>query len=169
MSFVGDLAAAWPQTTFDARDIAAWMSDCKRVIFIGNGGSAAIASHMAADFAKNGNMPALCFNDAAAITCLANDYSYEEVFAKPLAQHVTETDCLVAISSSGRSRNILNGVLVAREKHASIMTLTGFDPGNPLRALGQKNIHVESHDYGVVETAHLGMLHAVIAEIIRAR
>src|SRR5688572_25827222 len=64
----------------------------KRFFFIGNGGSAAIASHMAADWLKTAEVPAMCFNDPALITCVTNDYGYERAFSFPLAAHCSSGD-----------------------------------------------------------------------------
>lgn len=133
-----------------------------KLMFIGNGGSAAIASHMAIDFTKNGGMPALCFNDGAALTCLGNDFGYEEVFAGQLRAHARKGDVLFAISSSGSSENILRAVAVARDRGCAVITMTGFKPGNPLRALGDVNFHIGLSDYGLVEVAHTAMIHAVV-------
>ena len=109
-----------------------------KLMFIGNGGSAGIASHMAIDFSKNGGMPAMCFNDGAALTCLGNDFGYEEVFAQQTAASTpARAMCLFAISSSGSSPNILRAVEVAREIGCRVITITGFRPDNPLRAHGR--------------------------------
>ena len=69
-------------------------------MFIGNGGSASIASHLAIDFQKNGALPTLVFNDAAALTCLGNDLGFTEVFSSPLSVHTRPGDILFAVSSS---------------------------------------------------------------------
>ncbi len=138
-----------------------------KLMFIGNGGSAAIASHMAIDFSKNGQMPAMCFNDGAALTCLGNDYGYEEVFAQQLHFHAHRGDVLVAISSSGKSQNILRAVDVAQQIGCSIITLSGFGADNPLRSLGEVNFYVALSDYGLVEVAHTALIHAVV-ELKRA-
>jgi D-sedoheptulose 7-phosphate isomerase len=134
---------------------------CK-LMFVGNGGSAAIASHMAIDFTKNGGMPAVCFNDGAALTCMGNDFGYEEVFAGQLRSHARKGDVLIAISSSGRSENILRAVAVARSRGCAVITMSGFKPGNPLRALGDVNFHLGSCEYGLVEVAHTAMIHALV-------
>ncbi len=134
---------------------------CK-LMFIGNGGSAAIAGHMAIDFTKNGGMPAICFNDGAALTCMGNDFGYEEVFAGQLRAHAHEGDTLFAISSSGRSENILRAVAVARSRECSVVTMSGFKPDNPLRALGDVNFYLGVCEYGLVEVAHTAMIHAVV-------
>lgn len=133
-----------------------------KIMFIGNGGSAAIASHMAIDFTKNGGMRAISFNDGAALTCLANDLGYENVFAKQLSMHGHEGDLLVAISSSGASPNILNAVDVANDRGTRVMTLSGFSPDNPLRRAGMVNFYVPSSEYGFVEIAHLSLCHGIL-------
>src|SRR6516225_4013827 len=79
-----------------------------KLIFIGNGGSAAIASHMATDYSKNGGIRALALNDSVMLTCLGNDLGYGEVFANQVELYARPQDLLIAISSSGRSANILN-------------------------------------------------------------
>ena len=134
----------------------------KKVIFIGNGGSAAIASHQAVDFWKNGQIEALAFNDSSLLTCISNDFSYEEVFAKPIQRFAKPGDFLVAISSSGKSPNILNGATVGRQMECRLLTLSGFEPTNPLRKMGEMNLYVPSKTYGVVEGIHLAMLHALL-------
>src|SRR5262245_11017429 len=74
-----------------------------KLIFVGNGGSAAIASHMATDYSKNGNVRSLALNDGAMLTCLGNDLGYDQVFAKQIALHARPGDLVIAISSSGKS------------------------------------------------------------------
>lgn len=133
-----------------------------KLMFIGNGGSAGIASHMAIDFSKNGGMPALCFNDGAALTCLGNDFGYEEVFAQQLRFHARRGDVLFAISSSGSSPNILRAVEVAQHIGCQVITMSGFLKDNPLRAMGEVNFHVGLSEYGIVEVAHTALIHAVV-------
>lgn len=133
-----------------------------KLIFIGNGGSAAIASHMAIDYAKNGGMRATAFNDPSFLTCLGNDLGFENVFAKPIDMLGAAGDMLIAISSSGNSPNILNGVAAARAKGMTVVTLSGFAADNKLRRLGDLNVYVPSPLYGLVEVSHLAFLHAVL-------
>ena len=92
-----------------------------KLMFVGNGGSAANASHMAIDYWKNGGLRATAFNDASLLTCLANDYGYEHVFEKTIEMLGQPGDVLVAISSSGRSANILRAVDAIHD-HASAGT-----------------------------------------------
>ncbi len=133
-----------------------------RILFVGNGGSAAIASHMGIDFSKNGGFSALAFNDGAALTCLSNDLGYEQVFAKQVALHGRPGDLLFAISSSGNSANIIEAARTAREGDLTVVTLTGFEPDNRLRGLGDLNFYLPNGLYGFVEVGHLALCHAVL-------
>lgn len=133
-----------------------------KMMFIGNGGSAAIASHMSEDFSKAAGIRALSFNDAPTLTCLGNDFGYESVFEKQIEWFARKGDMLVAISSSGRSPNILKGVSAARAAGAEVVTLSGFEPGNPLRCSGDFNFYLPSKQYGFVEAGHLALLSAVV-------
>ena len=134
----------------------------RKVIFIGNGGSAAIASHMAIDFWKNGGIRAMAFNDGSLLTCIGNDFGYREVFAKPVQMFAESGDVLVAISSSGQSANILRGVEAGRAAGCKVVTLSGFSRANPLRKLGELNFYLPVSHYGFVEVAHQMILHAVL-------
>jgi len=138
----------------------------RNLMFIGNGASAAISSHQAADYAKNGGMRAMAFNDPALLTCVSNDISYERVFEVPLRIFAGKGDVLVAICSSGRSSNVLRAVKAAREKGCHIVTLSGFSAANPLRRLGDINFHVPSSFYGHVEIMHHSICHCVLELIL---
>jgi D-sedoheptulose 7-phosphate isomerase len=133
-----------------------------KIMFIGNGGSAGIASHLAIDFSKNGGLRAMAFNDSSALTCLGNDLGYENVFAKQIEFHGRAGDLLVAISSSGRSPNILNAVKTARAANCKVVTFSGFTEDNDLRNVGDINFFVRSKEYGFVEVAHLALCHAIL-------
>lgn len=156
------LAAAIEDTV--SRSLRATSTD-GRVLFVGNGGSAAIASHMAIDFSKNGGIRALSFNDGAALTCLGNDLGYERIFAAQIEMHGRPGDLLMAISSSGQSANVLNAVASARRLGMEIVTFSGFKPSNPLRRTGDVNYFVDSDRYGFVEICHLTLIHAVLDHV----
>jgi D-sedoheptulose 7-phosphate isomerase len=133
-----------------------------KLIFVGNGGSAAIASHMATDYSKNGDIRSVALNDSSMLTCLGNDLGYEEIFAKQIELHARPDDLVIAISSSGRSANILNAVKAARAAKCEVVTFSGFTPDNPLRSLGDINFYVASDRYGFVEIGHLTICHAIL-------
>ena len=138
----------------------------KKIIFIGNGASASIASHMSTDFWKNGGIRAVAFNDAALLTCLSNDCGYENVFGKSIDMFADKGDILFAISSSGKSENILNGVKAARNQGTKVVTFSGFSSENPLRRMGDINFYVPDGAYGAVEILHLSICHCILDVII---
>lgn len=141
-------------------DAARAMRDSRNTAhLIGNGASASMASHFAADLAKNAAIRTHVFSDLSLITAMANDLGYVHVFAEPLRQHAEPGDMLVAISSSGRSPNILAAVNVARERKLTVVTLSGMSPDNPLRQAGDLNFHVAAGTYGDIETCHAAILH----------
>ncbi len=150
--------------------LVALFSDIKKngkyVFFIGNGGSAAIAGHMTADFMKNGGMKTYSLYDNSVTTCMGNDYGYEYVFSRPLEMLMNSGDLLIAISSSGNSENIVNAVKVAQEKGGKIITLSGFKDDNKIKAMGDLNIHVPIEHYGIVESIHNLMLQHVVDAIM---
>jgi D-sedoheptulose 7-phosphate isomerase len=133
-----------------------------KLLFVGNGGSAGISSHSAIDYTKAGNLRALSLNDGAALTCLGNDLGYEQVFAYQIRAHGRPGDLLIAISSSGRSPNILNAVAAARDQGMAVVTLSGFAPDNALRQSGDVNFYIGSDHYGMVEISHLAICHAIL-------
>ena len=140
-----------------------------KLMFIGNGASAAISSHMSTDYWKNGGMRAIAFNDSSLLTCISNDYGYPYVFEKPIEMFADPGDILMAISSSGKSENIINGVKAARSKKCGVITFSGFSPDNPLVKSGDYNFHVSSPDYGPVEIIHLSICHCICDLIIQEK
>ena len=139
----------------------------KQVFFVGNGGSAAIASHMTADFMKNGGMKTYSLYDNSVTTCMGNDYGYEYIFSRPLEFLGNEGDLLIAISSSGNSQNIVNAVEVAKKKQMQIITLTGFDRNNRINGQGEWNIYVPVSQYGIVESIHNLLLQQIVDMIMQ--
>lgn len=133
-----------------------------KLIFIGNGASASISSHMAVDFSKHAGIKAIAFNDPALLTCMSNDYGYEQVFAKPIEMVSEKGDILIAISSSGASANILRAVEAARLKGIKVVTLTGFSRDNPLRKSGDINFYAPADKYSHVEIVHHSICHYIL-------
>ncbi len=136
----------------------------RNIFFIGNGGSNAVCSHMMEDFAKIAGYRTFGFSDPALITCFSNDYGYENAMAEWVKVYFEKGDLLVAISSSGNSKNILNAARSASELGGNIMTLTGFKQGNALSSMGKVNFHLPVENYGVVECFHQVILHALLDE-----
>lgn len=140
-----------------------------QIFFIGNGGSAATASHFANDLngLRNQTVPfrAQSLTDnVATITAIANDYGYEEIFKHQLWTQIKQHDVVVAISASGNSPNILKAAHYANQKAAIVLGLTGFD-GGELRKLCSLALHVPTAqgEYGPVEDLHLIFDHLIIS------
>jgi len=126
---------------------------------VGNGGSASVASHAAIDFMNVAKMSAHTLHDSATLTCMANDYGYENAFSNILKTTINKSDLLIAISSSGQSKNIINAVNISKQHGARVITLSGFNSKNSLRAEGCINFWCNSDNYGMVEIAHQFILH----------
>ena len=136
------------------------------IYLIGNGGSAAVAEHMAIDLTKNAGLRALAVSGSPMITTFSNDYGYENVFSKAVESYARKGDILVAISSSGESKNILNACKKARNKKLKIITLSGFKNNNRLRKMGDINFWVKSDAFGFLEVLHGLILHFINDSII---
>lgn len=132
-----------------------------KTIIAGNGGSASIAAHCAVDFSKNAGVRTVNFSDSSLITCLANDYGFDRWLEKALEIYADQGDLVVLISSSGKSQNMLKAADYAASNGHDLVTLTGFDADNPLRAKGTLNFWVESRAYNIVEMTHKVWLLAV--------
>lgn len=129
------------------------------VYVVGNGGSASVASHAVVDMVNVAKLRAFTLHDASLLTCMTNDYGYENAFAQLLTHVIKPGDALVAISSSGRSLNIRNAAEKVADNGGTVITLSGFAHDNPLRIMGDINIWLDSSDYGLVEIGHQFILH----------
>ncbi len=146
--------------------VAAYTGD-HTVFSCGNGGSAAIANHTQCDHvkgvrAKTGLAPRVVSlsNNVELMTAIANDLAFEDLFAYQLQAHARSGDVLVAISSSGRSPNIIRALEYARASGLQTIALTGFDGGDA-RTLADVAIHVDCQNYGVIEDLHQSVMHAL--------
>ena len=141
-----------------------------KVMIFGNGGSAAIASHVSVDLTKNAKIRSVNLNEADLITCFANDYGFERWVEKAIDFYGNDGDLLILISSSGQSENMLNGVKAARNANfKSVVTLSGFAKDNPLSQLGDINLWLDSRAYNFVESVHQIWLLTIVDLIIGSR
>lgn len=127
--------------------------------FIGNGASATMASHIAADLCKNGRVKCQVLTDPAIATAVVNDCGGEEIFAEPLKVLGEPGDTLVAVSSSGASPNILKAIEVAKSIGMNIITFSAMKLNNPLRKTGDLNFYIPAEDYGFAESGHATIMH----------
>jgi D-sedoheptulose 7-phosphate isomerase len=133
-----------------------------KALLIGNGGSAAIVSHVQNDLCKAVGVRAMVFNETPLLTAVANDHGYHDVFHRPVELWADRRDLLIAVSSSGESENVVRAAALAKGKGCRVVTLTGFTPTNRLRQIGDVNIYVPDSAYGYVENAHSLIAHCVV-------
>ena len=129
------------------------------VFLLGNGGSAAVVSHILTDYVNIADLNARTLHESSLLTCISNDYGYENSFSLPLSKMAQKQDILFAVSSSGNSKNIRNAATVMSQIGGTVITLTGFKRDNPLRSMGDINFWFDSDQYGLVEIGHLFLLH----------
>ena len=141
----------------------------KKVILVGNGGSAAMASHVSVDLTKICKIRAVNFNEADLITCFSNDYGYENWVQKALSFYADKGDLLICISSSGESKNIINGAMFAKKIGCKVITLTGFDEKNKVRKIGHVNLWLNSKNYNLIEMTHHIWLLSIVDFIAKAK
>ncbi len=139
-----------------------------KIILLGNGGSAAIASHIAVDLSKNAKIRAINFNEADLITCLSNDYGHENWMSSALNIYCDVGDVVILISSSGASKNILKAAEWCRRSKIKFITFSGNDKNNPLKEINKKGINfwVNSSAYNYIEAIHLLLLMSITDFII---
>ena len=124
------------------------------VLVFGNGGSAAIASHLAIDLTKAASIPALSFHDPSLLTCFSNDFGFDQWIAKVIESFARTNDVCIFISSSGESPNMIFGAHEAVKCGCKVVTLSGFEKNNSLSKIGDLNFHVQSDVYNFVENTH---------------
>jgi phosphoheptose isomerase len=145
-----------------------------KIFVMGNGGSAATASHIATDWSKTAERPGkplmrcISLNDNAAfMTAIGNDLGYEQLFVRQLENLLESGDVVVLISGSGNSPNIIAAAQYAKARNATVIGLTGFS-GGELHRSADIVFHVDSDQYGVIEDMHMA-LGSVIAFYLKQR
>jgi D-sedoheptulose 7-phosphate isomerase len=138
----------------------------KKVIIFGNGGSAAISSHVSVDLTKNARIRCMNFNEADLLTCFSNDFGYHKVFSKSLEFYADNGDVVIIISASGKSKNLIEAAKICKRKKMTLCTLTGFSKSNPLKKMGNINLWVNSRSYNIIENIHQIWLLSVVDRII---
>ncbi len=143
------------------------------IYVIGNGGSAANASHFAQDLAKGiffdapvaKTMKAISLTDNIAhITAIANDTGYQNIFSAQLNTYAQDSDVLICISGSGNSENIMEAVKAAKQKNMFVIGVTGFD-GGQLKSMSNFSVHVPLHEMCTVESIHSIIFHLIVLEL----
>ncbi len=136
----------------------------KKILLCGNGGSAADAQHIAAEFVgryetERRAFPAIALTtDTSALTALANDYDFERIFSRQVEALATEGDCLIAISTSGNSPNVISAIMTARNKGCKIIGMTGIK-GKKLASLSDACLMIPSERTARIQEAHITVAH----------
>ena len=139
----------------------------KKILIFGNGGSASIASHFSVDLTKNAKIRCTNYNESNLITCFSNDFGYEHWVEMAINYFGDKGDVLIIISSSGKSKNMINACVAARKKKFSkIITLTGHSVDNPVKKLGDINLWVNSKAYNYIENIHQFWLLSLVDLVI---
>ncbi len=139
-----------------------------KVIICGNGGSAAIASHVSVDLMKNANIRSVNLNEADLITCFANDYGFSNWIKEALIKLSDKNDTVVLISSSGNSENLVRAAEWCKENKITTITLTGMSENNKLKnvSINNLNIWIDSTAYNYIENIHQIILLSVVDALI---
>jgi|TARA_B110000438_G_C15709827_1_gene604789 D-sedoheptulose 7-phosphate isomerase len=140
-----------------------------KILIFGNGGSAAIASHVSVDLTKNAKIRTVNFNESDLITCFSNDYGYARWVEKSVDFYADSKDTLVLISSSGKSQNMINACKAAKRKKIKVISLTGHTKNNPLSKTADLSLWINSKAYNFVENTHQIWLLTVCDLIIGRR
>ena len=137
-----------------------------KMIFCGNGASAAISAHAAVDFTKQAKVRGITFNEADLITCYSNDFGYENWMSEAIKAYAKKSDAVVLTSVSGESPSIVNAAITAKSLGLKVVTFTGRDSNNALKSHGDVNFWVDSHAYNIVECIHMIWVTTVIDAIV---
>lgn len=152
-----------PEQLHYFKEIVGGVSD---IIILGNGGSNAIASHIAQDYTKILRKRALCFSDSSRLSCYANDFGWDLAYVNFIEDFATPLTLVILISSAGNSSNILNAATYCKQIGNPIVTLSGFSNTNRLLTehgeYSLTNFWVDSNDYGIVECTHQLILHSIL-------
>ena len=137
-----------------------------KLIFVGNGASASLASHAATDFTKQAKIKSLALNDHNLVTALANDYGYDKWVSSALSFYCNKNDAVVFISVSGNSPNLINGLKFAKSKNILTFSLTGSSECNYLNQNSNHSIWIDSKAYNIVESVHTILITLIIDLIV---
>jgi len=155
------------QLNMAVKKLREFYSSDKNIYCIGNGGSHAIADHLACDFVKgaykddNKRMRVIPLGSMASLhSAAANDFGHENAFAQQLKFLADHDSLLIAISSSGNSKNIINAVKQHQSTGSVCIAMTGFD-GGVLKEISNICLHVNSYNYGIIEDSHQSLMHVL--------
>ena len=137
-----------------------------KMLFAGNGASAAISAHAAVDFTKQAKIRGITFNEADLITCYSNDYGYDNWISECINSYANDNDVIVLTSVSGESPSVVNAAKTSKNLGLKVVTFTGRNESNSLKSYGDINFWVNSHAYNIVECIHMIWVTTVIDMVV---
>ena len=137
-----------------------------KILVFGNGAGAAIASHVATDFTKNARVTAMSFDSSTYLTCLANDYGYENSVTKIISHHYKKNDLVILLSASGNSLNMVKAAKYCNSKSINFLSITGFLKQNKLNKVSKNKIWIDSKSWNLIEILQLTILLSFVDKII---
>lgn len=166
MSVFNELNLLKNKISFVSNIIFNLFENSGKLLVCGNGGSAADSQHMAAELVgrfeiERGPLPAIALTtDSSILTCVGNDYDYNQIFSRQVNGIGSVNDCLLCISTSGNSQNIINAVKTANEKGMTTIGLLGNN-GGKIVDLCNHNLIVNSNNTARIQEAHIFILHSI--------
>ena len=133
-----------------------------KILIFGNGAGAAIASHVASDFTNASKIKALSFDNTAQLTCLANDYKFENWVKKTINYYYDKGDIVILLSASGKSKNMVNAANYCNKKKINFFSITGFKENNKLNKLSKSHYWIKSKSYNHIESVQLLILLSIV-------
>ena len=133
-----------------------------KILIFGNGAGASIASHFANDLTNVAKIKTISFDNSAQITCLANDYGYENWVKKAIQYYANKNDIIIILSASGNSKNMINAAKFCRINKIKFFSITGFKRNNSLNKISPSHIWINSKSYNLVEATQLLILLSLV-------
>lgn len=166
MNFFDDcIAAINSMEEKEYRKFEQQYNNSHKIIILGNGGSNAVAAHIAQDMTKRGGKRAISFTDPSMLTCFINDYGMDNAYRQFLEFFADDSTLVILISSSGNSSNLTNCVFWCENNNIPYGILTAFDKNNSMRTVSRNaafNYYIDTQSYGVAECVHQIFLHGIV-------
>ena len=137
-----------------------------KILIFGNGAGASIASHVATDLTKNAKVTAMSFDSSSYLTCLSNDYGYENIVLESIKNFYKKNDLVILLSASGNSPNMVKAAKYCNKKSIKFLSISGFSKMNKLNTNSKNKIWINSKSWNLVEILQLSILLSFIDKII---
>ncbi len=137
-----------------------------KLLIFGNGAGASIASHVATDFTKNAKVTAMSFDSSSYLTCLSNDYGYENIVTQAIKHYHNKNDLIILLSASGNSTNMIKAAKYCNKEKIKYLSISGFSKKNKLNNISKNKIWIKSESWNLIEIAQLSILLSYVDKMI---